>query len=305
MPATYTVILNAASGAKDKEQVRDSLLRTFAESGFRATVELASGGEIENAARRALDGGAATVVAGGGDGTISTVAGILAGTPVALGVLPLGTLNHFAKDLKIPLDLESAVRNVCGGRTVQVDVGEVNGRVFVNNSSLGIYPHMVQEREQRQRRFGNPKWVAMARASLTVLRRWPLLNVRLQAEGQSVALKTPFVFVGNNRYEMENRALGTRTALDRGELSLVIARRTGRMDIVLAAANALLGGLRGSDDLATFAATELVVETRRKELRVAADGEVSVRRSPLHYRIRPGALRVIVPAQAEGSAVNG
>src|SRR2546423_8205012 len=125
-------------------------------------------------ARAALAEGCDTVIAGGGDGTVSSVAGVLAGTRVILGVLPLGTLNHFAKDLGIPTDLGEALGVVLKGNTVQGDVGEGNGRVFINNSSLGLYPGIVKEREETQRR-GVSKWPAFAWAAAKILGGYPPL----------------------------------------------------------------------------------------------------------------------------------
>ena len=110
------------------------------------------------------------VVAGGGDGTLSAVAAALVGTDTALGVLPMGTLNHFAKDLGIPLKLEKAVQTLFTGKIARVDVGEVNGRIFLNNSSIGFYPRIVQARKREQRR-GRSKWVAFAQAAATVFRK--------------------------------------------------------------------------------------------------------------------------------------
>jgi diacylglycerol kinase family enzyme len=250
-------------------------------------------------ARRALSDGARAVVAGGGDGTISSVAAMLVGTGRPLGVLPLGTLNHFAKDLRIPLSLEEAARNVCEGREVAVDVGEVNGRIFVNNSSLGLYPRIVHRREKLQEREGSGKWAAFVRASLAVLRRYPFLYVRLDADGQRIVRKTPFVFVGNNEYQMESLEMGGRACLDAGCLSLYVAHRTGRLGLLRLALSALFGRLRQAHDFDALNAQEIWVETRRpKRLPVATDGEVNVMTTPLHYRVRPGALKVIVPKDA-------
>ena len=149
------------------------------------------------AARRALADGAEAVVAGGGDGTINAVASVLAGSGVAFGVLPLGTLNHFAKDLGIPLALDEAVRNVAEGKPMQVDVGQVNERIFLNNSSLGLYPDIVRDREKQQRRLGRGKWPAAAWATIAALRRYPFLSVRLTIDGAQHARSTPFVFIGS------------------------------------------------------------------------------------------------------------
>ena len=140
------------------------------------------GEDVRAIAAELVGGHPPVVVAGGGDGTISAVASVVAGTGVALGVLPLGTLNHFAKDLGIPLDTGAAVRAIAAKHTIEVDVGVVNGRVFINNSSLGLYPHIVRDRENQQRRLGRGKWYALAWATLTAFRRSRLLNVRLSLD---------------------------------------------------------------------------------------------------------------------------
>ncbi|MET0649417.1 MAG: diacylglycerol kinase family protein [Pyrinomonadaceae bacterium] len=294
------VIINAAAGggSEDGETAR-AVEAAFDACGVSAHVSVArSGDEVTELVRRALSNGARAVVAGGGDGTVGSVAGALAGTDMPLGVLPLGTLNHFAKDLGIPLTLEEAARNICEGRAVPVDVGEVNGRVFVNNSSLGLYPRIVHRRRKLQAREGSGKWPAFLRAALAVLMRYPFLHVRLEADGHEIARKTPFVFVGNNEYQVENLQLGARSCLDAGHLSLYVAHRTGRLGLLRLALHALFGRLRQAEDFDALCAREIWVETRRpKRLPVATDGEVSVLSTPLHFRIRPGALRVIVPRE--------
>jgi diacylglycerol kinase family enzyme len=207
----------------------------------------------------------------------------------------MGTLNHFAKDLKIPLELEAAVANVCTGRVERVDVGEVNGRAFLNNSSLGLYPTIVREREQQQNK-GYGKWVSFAEATLYALWRYSPLHVSLNLKGQreSVA-ETPFVFVGNNRYEVSGLHIGERACLDGGSLWVYRAPRASRTALFRMALQAL-GGRQKPGDLETFHAEEFWVNARRSHLNVALDGEVTVLKTPLNYRIRPAALRVIVPA---------
>jgi YegS/Rv2252/BmrU family lipid kinase len=292
------VIINAAAGAGAQDDAqRAAVAEAFAACGVEAHVSVAGDGvDVTELARRALSNGARAIVAGGGDGTISSVAAALAGTNRPLGVLPLGTLNHFAKDLHIPLTLAEAARNVCEGREASVDVGEVNGQVFINNSSLGLYPRIVRRREKLQARSGSGKWSAFVRASLAVLRRYPFLEVRLSADGQEIVRKTPFVFVGNNEYQMESLQMGGRVCLDAGHLSLYVAHRTGRLGLLRLALSALFGRLRQAKDFDALNAHEIWVQTRRpKRLTVATDGEVTVMTTPLHYRVRPGALRVIVP----------
>ncbi len=246
-------------------------------------------------ARKAVADGVAIVVAGGGDGTINAVASVLAGSGVAFGVLPLGTLNHFAKDLGIPLTLDEAVGNVAKGQRIQVDVGEVNDRIFLNNSSLGLYPDIVRDREKQQHRLGRGKWLAATWATIAALRRYPFLSVRLTVDGGQHARRTPFVFIGNNEYIMQGLAIGARERLDRGKLSLYVAQRPGRLGLLRFAVRALCGRLAQERDFDVMLSETLSIETRHRHLRVATDGEVTIMATPLHYRIKPAALTVIVP----------
>ena len=185
MSSNVEVIINESAGTSHDQQASQAVVRAFANCGVGANVAIAhDGGELIELARRAVSNGARAVVAGGGDGTVSAVASQLIGTGKPLGVLPLGTLNHFAKDLGVPLKLEDAARSICEGREVRVDVGEVNGQIFINNSGLGLYPRIVLRREKLQERSGSGKWSAFFRAALAVLRRYTFLHVRLTADGR-------------------------------------------------------------------------------------------------------------------------
>src|SRR5882724_4713978 len=238
MTAPAAVILNPSAGTAAP---RDLLSRLLRESGIDAEIVIAPQGiDISAVAKKLLDSGCRMLVAGGGDGTVSSVASVVAGAGATLGVLPLGTLNHFAKDLKLPLDLEGAVRNLATGVEQMVDVAEVNGRTFINNSGLGLYPSMVTQRARRQR-LGQRKWVAFFQASVATLRRFPFLEVRLAVDGEVLAMRTPFVFVGNNKYRMEGIDLGSRESLTGAQLFIGVAqRRIGRWGLVRLAFRALL-----------------------------------------------------------------
>jgi diacylglycerol kinase family enzyme len=300
--ASRAIIINASAGADDKQAIAEKLAPIFAAGGIDAQITLArSSEELIEAARGAAAGRPLAVVAGGGDGTLSTVASTLAGTDVPFGVLPLGTLNHFAKDLGIPLDPEEAARNIVAGHVVSVDVGEVNGRIFLNNSSLGIYPRIVRQREHQQRQ-GRGKWTAFTWATLRALRRYIFLSVALRTKTEQLSLRTPFVFIGNNEYQMESLNMGGRTCLNAGQLSVVVAHRAGRWGLLRLAVRALVGRLRESREFDAFCTTEIRIETRRDTIDVALDGEVTRMETPLNYRVRPGALRVIVPAGGKSPA---
>ncbi len=291
------VVLNPRAGPS---HIRKELLRRI-EMLLNAgshSVEIrmaASGGEVRPAAESFLQQGCNVIVAGGGDGTVSNIASLLPDRDISLGVLPLGTLNHFARDLGIPGDLEGAAQLILAGHTKMVDVGELNGHFFLNNSSLGLYPSIVRRREIWER-TGFSRLLAFAAATVSALRRYPFLNARLCVDGKDLFRKSPFIFVGNNQYEIEGLRLGRRSRLDAGTLAIYTAHRTGRFGLMRIAASALLKHLRRNRDFEVFNAHELVLETRRGRLAVALDGEIVHMAPPLRYLIRPAALRVLAPA---------
>ena len=296
------MIINGGAGAGHDDEAASDLRAKFRAHGCEAEVTLAnSGADMIAAARKAIADGVQVVVAGGGDGTLNAVASVMAGSGVDFGVLPLGTLNHFAKDLGIPLELDEAVRNVAEGRRVKVDVGQVNDRIFLNNSSLGLYPDIVRDREKQQNRLGRGKWLAAAWAAVAALRRFPFLDVGVGVDGRQHARRTPFVFIGNNEYTMQGLAIGERQRLDGGTLSLYVAQRPGRLGLVRFAWRALCGRLAQERDFDVMLSDTFDIKTRHRRLRVATDGEVTVMTTPLHYRIRPAALAVIVPQQKQSS----
>ncbi len=259
------------------------------------------GGEIAAAVDQAIGAGCDTVVGGGGDGTLNAVASGLVRSDTRFGILPMGTLNHFARDVGIPADFDLALAAIAAGHHVPIDVGEVNGRYFLNNSSLGVYPDIVRDRERQQRKLGRNKWVAFAWALWGALRRFPFLTVRLSVGGETAVHRTPFVFVGNNAYQMQGLQMGTREQLCDGVLSIYFAHKPSRLQLAALALRALFGRLQQTREFRAHLSDELRVETTHHRLRVATDGEVREMQPPLLYRIHAGALRVIVPApQAAG-----
>lgn len=300
-PAAVDFVLNGARVPPDSA-VEERIRRVAAEHGVEARIHIAQrGSQLATLAERALADHSSTIVAGGGDGSVSSVASVLAGTDRTLGVLPLGTLNHFAKDLKIPLELEDAIRTLFSGRVAEVDVGEVNGRIFLNNSSLGIYPRLVRLRE-KQEQGGRPKFLALARSLVAVMRHYSRVRVRVSPDEKGgKEYDTPLLFVGNNRYEITGLNVGSRTALDGGTLWVCTAPPAGPRELMAIGMRALLNRLHDGD-IDMFAVKDLLVSSRHKHLEVSADGEVFRLDAPLRYQSRPKALRVVVPAvDASGS----
>jgi diacylglycerol kinase family enzyme len=289
------VIVNGNAGqmanADSRGKLRNSIDAAYPGA---AIVFTDAGMDVGQLAREAVQRGSTMIISAGGDGTINAVSSAVTGTETVLGVLPLGTWNHFAKDLGIPMELEAAIRTLITGKVMTVDVGEVNGSVFVNNSALGLYPEIVRQREKRQRR-GASKWLAVSWAAARALVRYRLLTIRVIAQGQQLVRTTPIVFVGNNQYAIDGLGIGRRSRLDCGELCVYIPRHEGRLNLLWLTLCALLGQLHRDEDFDIVLSEELSIQSRRRKVHVTLDGEVTKMTPPLHYRMRPGALHVIVP----------
>jgi len=282
-------------GGGDDQETR--LRDAFAAAGVDADIRLVDPEEIFDAlAEGAKAPGLDALVAGGGDGTLSCAAGHLAGTGRPLGILPLGTLNHLARDAGIPAEIEEAAAVIAAGHVREIDLAEVNGRIFVNNSSVGLYPDMVRLREAEQERKGRSKRLAMLSASLTTLRHFRRHRLWISAEGLEAPIHTPLLFVGNNRYEVNLFGLGKREALDAGELCIYAIRARSRIGMVWAGIRGVFGRLDQQRDFVTAYVTEAEVSSERDSLTISADGETVRMEMPLRYRILPRALKLIVPA---------
>jgi diacylglycerol kinase family enzyme len=301
-----TVIINRSAGSVsiggDIEAALHAIKLGFERHGIDAEIIAAEGDAIAEAALRARDmaerGELDAVVVGGGDGTIRSVANVLAGSSVPMGILPMGTLNHFARDLKLPLDLDLAIDIISHKELRTVDLGSVNGAIFVNNSSVGVYPYMVADRDRRRGTSGLGKWPAMALAGLRALKRFPFRRLTMTAEGSARPYRTAMLFVGNNEYDLRLFSLGRRQQLDLGRLHVYVARSQSRWSFIMLILRALLGFGRTAQELDQLETLAFEVRSRTSRLPVALDGEVQVMQPPLRYRIMPGALKVFAPAPA-------
>lgn len=289
------VILNRGGGSAG-DDVEGRVRAALTTAGVAAEIVTVDGHDCVRRATDARDEGRPFVAAGGGDGTISSVAGVLAGSKVALGVLPLGTLNHFARDLGIPTDLAQAAALLGSNHRRPVDVAEVNGRVFINNSSVGLYPLMVLDREAQQKRLGRSKKLAMLVAGARTLARFKHHRLRLTInEAEQASVNTPLLFVGNNDYAMVLPQAGKRQTLDDGRLCVMVLRSQSRAGLLAAMLRVLVGRPRDNDMIRLDDVTRLRVASHRSHLAVATDGETEHLPTPLDYRLRPAALSVIAP----------
>jgi YegS/Rv2252/BmrU family lipid kinase len=292
-----TIFINGKAGTASGFRDGDGLAGLIEDRIPDAEIVYTDGGtDVTGLARKAVERGSRMVVAGGGDGTLNAVASALVGSETPLGILPMGTLNHFARDVGIPLDLEKAVEALVSGGPISVDVGEVNGQPFLNNSGLGLYPVIVHMRELRQGHAVS-KWPAAIWATIKALSHYERLAIRVTVDGDQLLRRTPIVFVGNNEYSIEGAGLPSRTTLDDGRLCVYIPHHQGRWRLIWFSLKSLFTPTRPQKGFDAFLTTECRIETRHRHLKISLDGEVKGMSTPLDYRIRPGALRVMVPRQ--------
>jgi YegS/Rv2252/BmrU family lipid kinase len=290
------VIINVSAGSVTGQNIADAVRAAFEQHGVQARVEVAGGNKLPQTARAMRDEGFDYIVAGGGDGTVSTVAAELVGHRAALGVLPLGTLNHFARDIGMPLDIEGAVAEISSGEVRAVDVASVNGKVFINNSSLGLYPDQARLRHKWRARFG--RWLALIFASIVVMTRYPFLRVIAEFNGKRIKRRCPMLLVSNNEYKLQPGKLTERERLDEGMLGIYLLRHEGRTGLLRIALHSLIYSPEEAASFENDRAAEAVVTTRRKKVHVALDGEVYKLNSPLRYKSLPASLNVVAPKKA-------
>jgi diacylglycerol kinase family enzyme len=295
--ARVSVLINRGGGAVAADPaIADKAAKALTDVGVGAQVELIKGGDYAVRCRAIAERGDELLIVGGGDGTVSAAASALIGTETLLGVLPLGTLNHFARDLRIPMDLGEAARLIASRKERRVDVGEMNDRVFINNSAIGLYPLMVIDRDLQRKRLGRSKRLAMLVASMRTLVRFNHRRLTLTVnEERTGRVDTPLLFVGNNDYRIDIGAPGRRERLDAGVLCVMVMRKKTRRGMIGASIRALLERSRADDMVRIEDVKRLRVGSHRSQLAVSLDGEVVRAEPPLEYKIRKKALRVIAP----------
>lgn len=287
------VLVNRTGGAAAAlgDALGPGIEAAFAEAGREIVLELLDASQIAPAIARHAR--APVIVVGGGDGTLGTAAAALAHSTTALAILPLGTRNHLARQLGVPLDLPGAAKLSVTGQRRRIDLGTAGRRVFVNNASFGIYARFVRQREAQR----GPKWLGSIPAAWHALRNMRTQTFALLVDGRKGRLATPLLFVGNNPYSMESGSVGVRETLTDGKLALyaVAAQRSGQL--LGFALRALLGMARPERDFqALMEADEIVIEGQGL-IEGAFDGELELMPLPLHLRSLPGALGVVAPRE--------
>jgi YegS/Rv2252/BmrU family lipid kinase len=296
------VVLNQDSGTL-RDGDAEAMARTITDIIVRlhrhkVDVKLVQAAKIKKALESARENNDA-VLAGGGDGTISTAAAIFAGHKTTLGILPLGTMNLFARALGIPLKLEEAVETLLTGDKRQIDIGEVNGEVFVHHVTLGLHPRIVAGRKRENYRSRLGKKLAGFKIWWRLVRQAPRMTLQLMVDSERVKLKTASLIITNNPFIEQFGGLPHSEIPDQGKLAVYAAQTRDWKELLAMSAQASLGKWESNSKLDFLEGREITIETKRKKLRVSIDGELAYLRTPLRAKIVPNALWVLCPGSAE------
>lgn len=289
------VIMNLGSGRENDqeitERVTDTLTPLYAEFELRKTE---SGADLVSMTERAISDGFNVIIAAGGDGTQAAVAGVLAGTETVMGILPGGTFNYFARDLGVGETLEEALQTLQNPRLATADIGEINNLVFLNNVSLGVYPHILKTREGIYRKWGRSRIAAYGSVLIALrrLRRPMALTARVDSETRHFT--TALAFVARSATQLESFGLDGVDAIQRGEFAVLVARARKPLPLIRSAFRLVAGMGAQDDDFDLITTDELTIQTRKSQL-VAHDGEMSKMQSPFKLRMRKKGLRVLLP----------
>ena len=254
-----------------------------------------TGEKIELAATLAREKPDAVWVAGG-DGTVMSVARIAAPLKIPIGVLPGGTMNLLARDLGMQMDLESAMAQLHHSKPATIDVAELNGRLFLCLSNIGVSTQLTQRRERLRRRPGWIRWPILGSRMILDLFFYPTMTVTLNVDHRTLTLKTRSITISNNPLDSDSVLIPERTCINRGELGVYVGRDASMWSLPRLALGLVLGNWHGDEDMISYhAQTVRIVCRRRRWIKVMCDGELFKVASPLVYGIRHRALNVLVP----------
>ncbi len=296
------IVFNRASGRGNRDELAPAVEAACRVAGRPCQLlpverPAALAATAADAVRQAREAGG-IVVAAGGDGTINGVAQAVLGSGCRFGVLPRGTFNYFARTHGIPADLDGALRVLLNEQAVPVQVGLLNGRVFLVNASLGLYPQLLEDREAWKSQLGRSRLVALGAGMATLLRGHRSLRLTVELSGHRREVRTPTLFVGNNALQMEQVGLPESRAIDAGRLAGVMLKPVGRWDLLRLLARGAFGQLGDADQVQNFDFQRLTVTPRAfgaRQVKVATDGEVLWMPLPLRFEVAPQPLLLIRP----------
>jgi diacylglycerol kinase family enzyme len=297
------VVMNAGSGHGDTQQAIATVREKLADSGRRHELYLVEQPQqlqqfAQKAARNAREFNGA-VVGAGGDGTLNAVAQQAYAVDRPFGVLPQGTFNYFGRTHQIPEDTAAALDALLQSIPTPTQVGQLNGKLFLVNASLGLYPQLLQEREAYKQQFGRSRIVAFAASAITLLRDHRALTLQIECDGEIKTLYTSTLFVGNNALQLEQVGIAEAEAVP-GQLAAIAVQPASKSKMLGLLLRGALGILGASEQIDSFAFTRLTVLPRstylRRRIKVAIDGEISYFEAPLTFSLTPRPLQLLLPS---------
>jgi YegS/Rv2252/BmrU family lipid kinase len=291
------VVMNRGSGrGKEKRlrgQIEDALKPRCAHFEIRPTTR---GSDLTDMARQAVCDGFGLIIACGGDGTQSAVAGALAGTEAVMGILPGGTFNYFARDLGVGETIEDALETICNGCARPIDIGQIENLIFLNNVSLGAYPHILKTRESIYKRWGRSRIAAYWSVLVALRRLRHPMQLKARVNGDTRDVTTALVFVARSAYQLDNFGLEGADAIRQGKFALLIAKALKPMPLIRSALRLAFGFSARNSDFDLIETDEVTIESRKHRMLVAHDGEKTVMASPFRLRVWHDGLQVLLPA---------
>jgi YegS/Rv2252/BmrU family lipid kinase len=293
---TICVVFNPASGKKQGHPDTEALLQRI-QSDPRIVLRTAgSPDDLPKVVSDAVSEGFPMIVAAGGDGTIGSVTAGLVGTDAILGILPMGTFNFMARSLGIPENLDEALQVLFDGKEASIDVGEINGKVFLNNASIGAYAAVLDVREGVYRRWGRNRLAAYWSVVLAMLTIYRPLSMSVTVDGKTWQTRSPMAFVASSAYQLEHYDFEGADDIRKGRVALVLAPDSNRLQLLWRSFKILVGGVQRNEDYFLHVGKDILIETRRGNRLVARDGEKGVMKGPYRFTLRRDAVRVRVPA---------
>lgn len=297
------IVLNTGSGRGDAQILQDTIRRILDEAGRHYELmpvqdpsRLTDTAEAAVALAQERQG---VVIAAGGDGTLNAVASVVLGKGVPFGILPQGTFNYFGRSYGISQDTEVALRGFLLGQPRPVQVGMLNGRLFLVNASLGLYPQLLEDREAYKQKYGRSRLVALWSGLVTLLRAPRQLSLLLDHGGQARNLRSPTLVVGNNKLQLEHIGIDC-AELDQNRLIAMAARPVGTLALYGLLLRGLFSRLGEAEHVVSFASDRLTVAVRgRRRVKVAMDGEISWMDTPLEFKVADERLPLVVPADSQ------
>lgn len=296
-----SIIMNQSSGRRTAEfvPVHEVLANYFTERGFDVALHLAADPlDLVHLVQKAVAqhrGRKGVIVAAGGDGTLNAVAHALINESIPMGIIPLGTFNYVARALNIPLDLFEAAHVIVHGEPYAIHVGRVNQYIYLNNASIGLYPRVIEQREQDNSRYGRFQAVALISGFAVLMREHQKLKLKLSIDGQLEPIETPLVFFGNNPLQLKDYNLDLADCAEMGKLAVVAITTVSRWQILKLISRLQLGTFEQAPEVTAFCADQVRIDSKAAQMKVAIDGEIIRINTPLYFSVAQAALKILVP----------